>query len=104
MAKQAMTFVALKERCKQLGCTVSGRKEELVARLQRAADLLNCCDHPKAQWRWGANGRASYAHCSLCDAKVLNIEKGTRRINRTFIIRDVLWSETIKMIIDTGCR
>eukprot|EP00972_Heterocapsa_arctica_P060703 8956086-Heterocapsa_arctica.AAC.1 len=31
MALQAMTCVALKERCKQLGCTVSGRKSELVA-------------------------------------------------------------------------
>eukprot|EP00972_Heterocapsa_arctica_P081728 12045573-Heterocapsa_arctica.AAC.1 len=53
---QVMTCVDLKERCKQLGCTVSGRKAELVARVQRPVDPLNSCDRPKAQWRWGPMG------------------------------------------------
>eukprot|EP00972_Heterocapsa_arctica_P097204 14341543-Heterocapsa_arctica.AAC.1 len=68
MALQALTCVALKARCRQIGARVSGRKADLIERLQRAADPLNSCDHPLRR-RWGANGVASYAHCSFCDAK-----------------------------------
>eukprot|EP00972_Heterocapsa_arctica_P044660 6589940-Heterocapsa_arctica.AAC.1 len=57
MALQAMTCVTLKARRKQIGVKTGGLKADLVGRLLRVADLLNSCDHPKGEWRWGANGR-----------------------------------------------
>eukprot|EP00972_Heterocapsa_arctica_P063538 9378270-Heterocapsa_arctica.AAC.1 len=88
LALHALTCVVLKERCRQSGLKVGDNKTDLVACLQRAADLLNACDRPKAQWRWGANGTASYVHCSLCDAKVLTIDQMTCKVNWTFCNSD----------------
>eukprot|EP00972_Heterocapsa_arctica_P086025 12677142-Heterocapsa_arctica.AAC.1 len=69
MALQAMTCVTLKVRCKQIGAKTGGPKADLVGRLLQVADPLNSCDHPQAEWRWGANGVSSYAHCKLCAKK-----------------------------------
>eukprot|EP00972_Heterocapsa_arctica_P098913 14594701-Heterocapsa_arctica.AAC.1 len=89
MALQAMTCVALKSRCEQIGASVSGLKPDLIGRLLKVAEPLNSCDRPRGQWRWGANGVSSYVHCKLCDDKILNIDKATRSAHRTFCLTDV---------------
>eukprot|EP00972_Heterocapsa_arctica_P063420 9358680-Heterocapsa_arctica.AAC.1 len=73
-----MTCVALKARCKNIGAKAGGSKSDLIGRLMRVAGPLNSCDRPKAEWRWGANGVSIYAHCKLCEAKVLTIDKDKR--------------------------
>eukprot|EP00972_Heterocapsa_arctica_P079959 11782761-Heterocapsa_arctica.AAC.1 len=67
MALPALTCVALKARCQQIGARVSGPKPDLIERLLRAADPLNSCDHPSGD---GAR--------TACRA-TLTVRSGTKR-------------------------